>query len=56
VAAAEASNFVGAGGAPESTFAAVAELGALGNLAGVGVEGIAVEGMVLIKWRSFAGW
>jgi hypothetical protein len=49
VAAAESSNFVGAGSTPRSAFAAVAEFGAFGDLASVRVESIAVEGMVRVK-------
>jgi hypothetical protein len=52
VAAAESSNFVGAGSTPKSAFAAVAEFGAFGDLSSVRVESIAVEGMVRVKRRK----
>ena len=54
VAAAEASNFVSAGGAPEWAFAAVAEFRVFGDLASVGVESIAMKGMVGVKGEIVA--
>jgi len=53
--ATEASNFVGAGSAPESAFTAGAEFFILGDLSSVRIEGVAVKGEMRMKRQVVVG-
>ena len=55
VALGEAADFIGAGGDPDWTVTAIAEFGVFGDLARVGVEGVAVEGGMVEEGEELGG-